>query len=427
MKKARPIKTVLLSLLSLLLLLLLSYGILFAIDPNPERPAHIDRANGCVQANGTNLYDGNGDLLVFRGVNLGNWFIQEFYMGASTVSEGFETGVYTQLRGEAAMRQNPALTEAQIEELNRLYLDSYIQESDFALIASLGMNTVRIPFTWYNLTTDGSTLRENAFDKLDWAVAMCEKYGLYAILDLHGAIGSQNQDFHSGDDAEFHLFDSEENMARTCELWAQIAEHYKGNRTVAAYDLLNEPRRAAGKFEGKINFDFYDRLYQTVRAVDENHLILIECFSFPVNGARLGSYNWENICIEYHIYNKTPLSQLTCLRFYRALHNFMGFRTPVYIGEWNAFEDPDDWRDTFAWFDRQGWSFTSWTYKANKHLYKDGTWKGSCNWGLFEPDLEPVALDTASFEEIAAVYSATVTRDEDRTMVYDMWREYLGG
>ncbi len=87
-------------------------------------------------------------------------------------------------------------------------------------------------------------------------------------------------------------------MARTCELWAQIAEHYKDSRTVAAYDLLNEPRRAAGKFGGKINFDFYDRLYQTVRAVDENHLILIECFSFPVNGARLGSYSWENICIE---------------------------------------------------------------------------------------------------------------------------------
>ncbi len=105
----------------------------------------------------------------------------------------------------------------------------------------------------------------------------------------------------------------------------------------------------------------------------------------------------------------------------------MGFRTPVYIGERNAFEDPEDWRDTFTWFDRQGWSFTSWTYKANKYFYKDGAWKGRCNWGLFESDLKPVALDTASYEELAAVYSATFTRDEDRTMVYDMWKEYLGG
>ena len=198
---------------------------------------------------------------------------------------------------------NPNLTGEQIRELDQLYLDNYIQEEDFRIISELGMNTVRIPFTCYNLTEDGYTLREDAFDKLDWAVDMCAKYGLYAVIDLHGAVGSQNQDVHSGDDAQYALYGNARNEESTIELWKAIAAHYRGNKSVAAYDLLNEPRRAPGKFWGKVNFDFYDRLYKAVREVDPEHLILIECFSFPVNGVRLSGYDWENICIEYHICN----------------------------------------------------------------------------------------------------------------------------
>ncbi|MBQ7371423.1 MAG: hypothetical protein IJW67_06010 [Blautia sp.] len=38
---------------------------------------------------GTNIYDGNGDLLQLKGVNLGNWFVWEFWMGFSSVGECF--------------------------------------------------------------------------------------------------------------------------------------------------------------------------------------------------------------------------------------------------------------------------------------------------------------------------------------------------
>ena len=204
-------------------------------------------------------------------------------------------------------------------------------------------------------------------------------------------------------------------------------ERYRDNKTVAAYDLLNEPRRAPGKFGGKINFDFYDELYHAVRKVDRNHLILIECFSFPVNGARLSGYNWENICMEYHIYNLTPLPQLSCLRLYKVLHNLMGYHTPVYVGEWNAFEKESEWHDSFRWFDRQGWSFTSWTYKTNARYYRDFRFKHNCNWGLYELNMEAVDLSSAGFDEIAETYKATATKPENRTVVYDLWEAYLKG
>lgn len=245
---------------------LIAFIYLSVKDPNPDRPEKIEHPTGFVQAVGTNIYDGDGDILTLQGVNLGNWFVQECYMSVVDVGD-FDTGVYTTKRGEEAMRANPDLTEEQIQELYQLYMDTYITEEDFVEIASVGLNTVRINFTYMNLTTDGEALREDAFRYLDFALEMCEKYDLYAVLDLHGAIGSQNRDSHSGDDSQFGLFDNEENRRRTVELWKAIAERYKDRKVIAGYDLLNEPRRAAGKYGGKVTTDFYDELYQAVREV----------------------------------------------------------------------------------------------------------------------------------------------------------------
>lgn len=392
-------------------------------DPNPSRPQAIDARNGYVQAHGTNLYDGNGKILQLKGVNLGGWFIQEFWMGINSVGQ-YDTGLYTQVRAAAAMKENPNLTEEQIRELDALYLDNYIREEDFRIISELGMNTVRIPFTCYNVTEDGYKLREDAFGKLDWAVDMCTKYGLYAVIDLHGAVGSQNMDIHSGDDAQYALYGNKKNEESTIALWKTIASHYRGNKTVAAYDLLNEPRRAPGKFGGKVNFDFFDRLYKAVREEDPDHLILIECFSFPVNGAKLSGYDWENICIEYHIYNLTEFSQKTCLNFYRALHNLMGYNKPVLVGEWNAFEKESEWKDSFEWFDEQGWSFMSWCYKANAYAYID-LYHNYSDWGLFDLRIVPVDLSTATFEEIAEIYGKIGTEHAEKTAVYGYWEKYL--
>ena len=150
-----------------LLLIILGAGAFFLYlmhkDPGPDRPESIDSGNGFVQACGTNLYDGDGRILQLKGVNLGNWFIQEFWMGVSSVGD-YDTGIYTQVRADAAMKENPNLTGEQIRELKDLYLDQYIQEEDFRIISELGMNTVRIPFTCYNLTEDGYILRGDAVD-----------------------------------------------------------------------------------------------------------------------------------------------------------------------------------------------------------------------------------------------------------------------
>ncbi|HIU70423.1 MAG TPA: cellulase family glycosylhydrolase [Candidatus Enterosoma merdigallinarum] len=377
---------------------------------------------GYVHAEGTSLHDGDGKKLVLKGVNLGDWFVQEFWMASSCV-DGFQTGIYTQSRGIAAMRDNPNLQEGQIRELEAFYIDTFIQEADFKRIRDLGLNVVRINFSVYNLTDNGENVREKGFEKLDWAVDMAKKHGLYVILDLHGAIGSQNMDHHSGDDAHFNLFGSPENRRKTVHLWEQIAEHFKESRTVAGYDLLNESRRKKHRYGGKVCFDFYDELYRAVRKIDPNHMIIVECFSFPNHGADSRGYGWKNVCYEYHIYNLTPLSQMTCLRFYRFLHEKMGYEAPVYIGEWNAWGRDKDWQRTFDFFDRLGWSYTSWTYKVNRYPADHGVRAGRGSWGLLEIDVKPVNLHTATYEEIKKTYLSVGSENAKETHVYDSYKK----
>lgn len=417
------------ALAGIIILILAVYGILCAISPNKKRPLKIENNTGYVQASGTNLYDKEGNLLLLKGINLGNWFIPEFWMAVSSVGN-FDTGRYTQRRGMEAMRANPNLTDEQIAKLEEIYLDSYITESDFVKIAELGFNCVRINFTYMNLVEPNSEkLKEDAFKHIDWALEMCEKYNLYAILDLHGTFGSQNKDIHSGDDSQFNLYSSKQNRTATCNLWRTIALRYKGREIIAAFDLLNETRRAPDKFTGKKQFDFYNELYNVIREVDENRMIIMECFTFPNHGVNAKKYGWKNVCYSYHIYNFTPFSQKFCINFYKAMHNLKRYRVPVYVGEWSCWANKKGWHDSIKMYNKLGWSHSPWTYKTNCYLYKSGKrqpWvlqKKMNVWGLYELDIKPVDLSTATYDEIAAVWGATVTENAKTTLIYDVFKK----
>lgn len=394
-------------------------------NPDNNPPRTIENCTGFVRAYGRNLYDGQGRILKLVGVNLGNWFVQEFWMAVSAIGN-FDTGIYTQTRGLAAMKANPNLSDNDISKLEKLYIDSYITEDDFKIISSLGLNCVRVNFTYLTLT-DGDKLKKDAFKKLDWVIDQCAKNGLYAILDLHGARGSQNMDIHSGSDADFDLFPNAENRAHTIWLWREIAKRYRSNMTVAAYDLLNEPRRAPYKFSGKAQFDFYDELYRAVREEDKNHLIMMECFTFPTHGVSPKKYGWLNVAYSYHIYNLAPVTQKMCLYFYRALTNLKGYNVPIIVGEWNAWNKFGDWQKSMDFFDRSGWSYISWTYKTNKYLYKKRKDRTAYCWGVFELDMPPVDLSSATYDEIASVWGAVSTADASKSLVYDVYMSRFGG
>jgi len=61
------------------------------------------------------------------------------------------------------------------------------------------------------------------------------------ILDLHGAVGSQGWEHHSGCANKNLYWNTQDYQDRTIWLWQQIAARYKDRAAVAGYSILNEP------------------------------------------------------------------------------------------------------------------------------------------------------------------------------------------
>lgn len=92
----------------------------------------------------------------------------------------------------------------------------------------------------YRQSGNSWVLKDNAFSRLDWFVEQASKRGIYVILDLHGAFGSQNGQDHSGEvidnvsDVTFFSNDTLKNQ--TLELWKVVAARYAGNRLLLHTD-----------------------------------------------------------------------------------------------------------------------------------------------------------------------------------------------
>ena len=63
-------------------------------------------------------------------------------------------------------------------------------------------------------------------------------------------------------------------------IWSALATRYKDNPTVAAYGLLNEPvlNFDTNPAYENLKYGFYDEIYDTVRAIDNNHIVIFEEF-----------------------------------------------------------------------------------------------------------------------------------------------------
>ena len=375
-----------------------------------------------LSAVGEDIVDADGNAVVLRGTNFGGWLVQEGWMCPTKQTDTLSTDMtlYSRFGKEKA------------EALIAAYQESWITEEDFKTVKELGLNVVRVPFTYMNvyhhlsdagelLHPDEFTLREDPFERLDFALEMCKKYGLYLILDLHGAVGSQNGSDHSGDTSRTNLYaDTELGEAyreKTAELWALVAEHFAGESNVAGYDLLNEPTRASGATQ----WDYYDVLYDAVREADPDHMIFIEATWEPNNLPSPEDYGWENVVYEYHHYNwdYNDQSNKSFYTFKKLLGNT--HKVPSLIGEFNAWGDSRrstgkrDQTDLEAnagvleFYNGEGWHWTTWTYKVV------GTLRDS-NWGLFNAstllkDVTKIDPETDSYEDILAAWSSVDTAE----------------
>jgi len=143
-------------------------------------------------------------------------------------------------------------------------------ETDYQRVAAMGMNAVRFYMNYRTFENDAAPGKylDDGWQWLDDNVAWAKRHGVYLILNMHVPPGG----FQSLGNGKA-LWDRPEAQDRLIALWTAIAQHCKGEPTVAGYDLLNEPvvTKAASQWH-----DLAARVAAAIRTVDGDHMLFVE-------------------------------------------------------------------------------------------------------------------------------------------------------
>ena len=141
-------------------------------------------------------------------------------------------------------------TESARSVLER-HWDTFINETDFQYLSNIGINTVRLPIGYWNLGPDfvQGTPYEDVGDVYQYSwprivrtINMADRYGIGVLVDLHGAVGSQNGQQHSGiSDGTARLFDDPENIQKTMNVLTFLIQSLVNVSNVVGIQILNEP------------------------------------------------------------------------------------------------------------------------------------------------------------------------------------------
>lgn len=325
----------------------------------------------------------SGKPVILKGVNLGGWLMMEGYiLGGRNIPEQEFKKTLLRRQGKSALR-----------EFTRFFRDNFIQEADFKIIRNLGFSCVRIPFN-YRLIQD-----RGGFRYLEKAVEFCRKYRLWAILDLHAAPGSQNEDWHSDSLGKALLWKDKKAQAQFIQIWQFLARKFKNESAVAGYDILNEG--VCGNIG--IILNLYRKVVRAIREIDKNHIIFLEGNRWAQDIEFLGEPWDENMAYSIHFYSplefvfnfvrnlrypgKIGNEYWSKARLKNILNKYFRlkkkWRVPIFVGEFGqnsrcayCHREYSWLRDTLSLFRQYGFYWTYWTYKSiAQGLYPDGIYQ----------------------------------------------------
>lgn len=352
-----------------------------------------ERVKGFLKTQGTIFVNEDGEEIILRGWGAGNWTNPEGFMIGCGLPDIFnqmnEAGmgedIFAVINGHVKYTQpanfeNARTLDKVIREMCgetyaktfwQKWYRNYLMEDDFIYMDKLGYNHIRLAIChWAFLKEEpGYHFNEDSFRMLDNIINWCEKYHIYAILDMHAAVGGQSGTWcDDGVDNVPHLFIDEESAERTIVLWEKIVERYKDRWGIGGYEILNEPL-TSGNYDYLIPklSEFYDECIRRIRIIDKKHIIFLE-------GNRAGTafhvfskaFDEEvnNWCITVHRYHNSPEPRT----LKETLRYRDKFNVPVWMGEGSS---GDRWNA--AWYEllaENHVSFNLWNWKASDEPFQ---------------------------------------------------------
>ncbi|KAF9509204.1 glycoside hydrolase family 5 protein [Hydnum rufescens UP504] len=237
-----------------------------------------------------------------RGVSLGGWLVLEPWITPSLFDNTGNSAIVDEW------------TFGQLQDRDTAYgvlknhWDAFITEADFAAIAAAGLNHVRIPIGfWAFDTTGGEPYITGQFPYLRAAVTWAQNHGLFVLIDLHGAPGSQNGYDNSGHRGSISWNIDQTNIDRTNAIIKALAAEFSKPQyanVVSAIAPLNEP--AAYTSSSLLStyrqfvYDSYGNIRQNGNLVEVMH----DAFQ-PLdywNGIMSSSSGYTNVLMDTHHY-----------------------------------------------------------------------------------------------------------------------------
>jgi aryl-phospho-beta-D-glucosidase BglC (GH1 family) len=306
-----------------------------------------------VTVQGKQIIAPDGQPLLLKGINLGNWLVPEGYMFkfSSASSPHLIYVVLNQLIGEDKARK-----------FWKNYRDNYITGKDIQFIKKAGFNSVRIPFNYrlFVLDTEPPLFQGVGYSLLDNVIGWCSEAGLLVILDMHAAPGGQTGDNIDDSWGYPYLFENPESQELTVQIWQKLAERYRDEATVIGYDLLNEP--IATYFDStRLNpllGPLYKKIVAGIREVDPNHLIFLGGAQWNNNFKVFGPPFDNKLVYTFHKYWMEVKQE--AIQEYANFSN--KYNVPVWMGE--SGENKDEWIAAYrTLLEKNGIGWCFWPYK----------------------------------------------------------------
>lgn len=294
------------------------------------------------------------------GVNLGSIFILDKKYSPPSLRSCVVNGTW---ESELDFLE-ACMTQDQAKEALEDHWSTFVTEKDFKYLASIGINSVRIPIGYWIVEVHGPFKKYRAVYGNAWRwflhmVSIAAKYKIGVLVDLHGAPGGQNALSHCGTSSHRVQFYKNSNQEHTLKILKKLSIELAPINNVIGLSVLNEP------IDDGCLPSFYLAAYDTIRHASD---IILPIYISDVYNTRkyinLIKQNGMNfVVVDTHFpLNSTHKStkrrshtveakeqQLLLKKSYAQIHG------NLIVGEWSAIknEEPTSARQGHAFSETQ--------------------------------------------------------------------------